>query len=102
MRASISIPCSASWRRSEGRDGAPQGLIKDGGARQTIAVFAPDSIIGSLLEEGLTPSGRKRRILSEVPAAGWMADEAQALNASSLCNEISNAKGESCDAVFLS
>ena len=75
--------------------------MNEGGARQTIAVFAPDSIIGNLLEEGLTPSGRKRRILSEVPAAGWMAEEAQALTARSLCNEISNAKGESCDAVFL-
>ena len=75
--------------------------MNEGGARQTIAVFAPDSIIGSLLEEGLTPSGHKRRILSEVPAAGWMAEEAQALTARSLCNEISNAKGESCDAVFL-
>ena len=36
-----------------GADGAPQGLINEGGARQTIAVFAPDSIIGSLLEKGL-------------------------------------------------
>ncbi len=75
--------------------------MNEGRERQTIAVFAPDSIIGILFKEGLSPSARKHRIVSEVPAARWMVDEALALTARSLCQEISNAKGESCDAVFL-